>query len=682
MGNERGRAIARCAPSSARELLKTMIHSQKAPVCADSAAPHGVAESLDRTAAHAELDDGPPSAEAASRPAVAYLSVGQIIADRYEVCGVLGQGGMGVVYRCRDRGGELVAVKRTVLPASRAQEHLQWFVAEAQALASLDHENIVRARDFGQLRDGTPYLVMDLVEGSSLQQVTADTPSFPLLWVLIDQVLAALAHAHARGVVHGDLKPTNILVDADPRGRPRVRLFDFGLAKRRRARLDPRLGQKSAPSHPPPSAGTPGYMAPEQILGRTSDICGGTDLYALGCILYRALAGHAPFGDKVERELDLHCYREPMRLVPLIDVPEGVTDVVMRLLLKRPAERPGSAAQLRSEWSRFRPVRLPELGGGWGGPATERLPGLPADSELEVTRRIGRHAPRGAASKLRRSRRWLPGLLSLRPSPLVGRAKLCRYLAGIFREMLISPLPLQRAVVLTGPAGIGKSRLADWLCTDAEERGTAVVLRGCQQSRSDARDGLAIALADCFNIGAGGRALGMLPAALAERCDPQDLTRVVDWLIRATDPASVAAASQKFHAQSVPALLRVLYELADGRPLLLWLDNLTHVSHLTRTLLTALPRKEPSLRLLIVTTVRPECLRDPTVADAIGALQASLRTNMVRVPALDSLTTSAMLRAALPIDPALALQIALDSGGVPLDGLQRLYAFARRCRVG
>jgi hypothetical protein len=618
--------------------------------------------------AHAAEMEAPPSSGSARLPAVAYLSVGQIVADRYEIAGVLGEGGMGVVYRCRDRGGDFVALKRIILPPARAQEHLYWFVAEAQAIAGLEHDNIVRARDFGQLRDGTPYLVMDLVEGVSLQQLALDRTSFPLLWLLIDQVLAALAHAHARGVVHGDLKPTNILVEADARRMPRVRLFDFGLAKRRRARLDARLGQRSAPSHPPPSAGTPGYMAPEQILGRTSEIGHATDLYALGCVLYRLLSGRTPFGGKAERELDLHCFSEPIPLAPVIEVPAGVIEIVMRLLSKHPSERAASAAHVRNEWNRFRPERLPEFVASLNEPATDRAPAAHVDDTLEVTRRISPAPPPADAMRLGRSRRWLPGLLSVRPPPLVGRTNLCRDLATTFREVASAPAPLQSGVVLSGVAGVGKSRVADWLCTHVEEHGTGLVLRGVAASPSVARDGLRIALADYFQID---EQAPTLPAVLAERCDPADLAGVVDFILN-DDP----------HARSVPALLRVLHAVSEGRPILLWLDDPKHVGAATRALLRQVAHNEPALSMVVITTVQPEAFRDSTVADMIGTLRASLPTRLMRVPALDSLTMSAMLQAALPMDPALALRIALDSDGVPLDGLRRLYTFVRRGSSG
>ncbi len=613
-----------------------------------------------------------------SRPEAAqYLAPGQRIADRYEVLGVLGEGGMGVVYRCRDKTGELLAVKRVVLPASNADEHMGWFLAEAQALAGLSHDNIVRARDFGQLRDGTPYLAMELVAGVSLQQLIADPLPLSLLWTLTDQVLAALAHAHARGVVHGDLKPSNVVVESDSRLGPRARLFDFGLAKRYRAQLDPRLGQKQAPSHPPPSAGTPGYMAPEQILGRRSEICPATDLYALGCILYRALAGRAPFTNENRHQLDFHCFREPAPLVPLIEVPKPLIDFVMQLLKKRPWDRASSAAEVRSLWRDFQPTTRdrhdihPRPRSG-----QHRKDELTTGSA--TTRRISPRGARSGAQKLRRSSRWLPGLLSIRPSPLVGRTALCRHLFDRFSAVSEASSGRRLAVVLTGPAGVGKSRLADWLCTEVEEVGSAIVLRGHRNGASG-RDGLALALSDRYGLGGG--ALRMLPTQLAERCQPDDLGALVDWILRRLEPPTDDG-SRRDDAQAGLAILRVLVEIAGTRPLLLWLDDPSELCPETLSMLAALPRHAPSLRVMVVTTARPEALGKPSALAAVHALRASLDTEFLAVPPLDSLTTSAMLRAAHPIDSALALSIALDSAGIPLDALERLFTLAKRGRVG
>jgi serine/threonine protein kinase len=584
---------------------------------------------------------------------------------------------MGVVYRCRDESGELLAVKRVVLPATNADEHLGWFLAEAQALAALSHDNIVRAKDFGQLRDGTPYLAMELVAGVSLQQLISDPLPLSVLWTLTDQVLAALSHAHARGIVHGDLKPSNIVVASDRRVGPRARLFDFGLAKRCRGQLDPRLGQTAAPSHPPPSAGTPGYMAPEQILGRRSEICPATDLYALGCILYRALTGQAPFSSEHRHELDFHCFREPAPLVPLIEVPKVLCDFVMQLLHKRPWDRASSAAEVRRLWRDFRPTSR----------ARQELPPRSKSrrqlrEELTTgsvtTRRISPSAESSSSLGLRRSNQWLPGLLSIRPTPLVGRTALCRELYERFEVLERTPGGRRMGIVLTGPAGVGKSRLADWLCTEIEEAGSAVVLRGFR-SGANGCDPLAVALSERYALGS--RALRLLPTMLAERCQPDDLGAVVDFILRRADqPRSDPPGYPD--ARAGAAILRVLVEIAGRLPLLLWLDDPRDLCAETLAMFAALPQHAPDLKLMVVTTSRPEALAEPATLASVRTLRSTLETVFANVPALDSLTTSAMLRAAHPIDSALALSIALDSAGVPLAALERLYALAKRGRVG
>ncbi|HEX6275989.1 MAG TPA: serine/threonine-protein kinase, partial [Polyangiaceae bacterium] len=202
-------------------------------------------------------DSAPPSipsaAAAAPPPAEKVLSgspvlPGHFIADRYEVLSVLGEGGMGIVYRCRDQPtGQQVAIKRVIPPPGNlANEYVAWFYKEARALAALDHPNIVRALDFGQLRDGSPFFAMQLVSGTSLHDLTHARLGFPLIWTIADQILGALAHAHARGVIHGDLKPSNVLVERREHEPPDIHVLDFGLAWLRLDAHDERLSGTKA----------------------------------------------------------------------------------------------------------------------------------------------------------------------------------------------------------------------------------------------------------------------------------------------------------------------------------------------------------------------------------------------------------------------------------------------------
>lgn len=631
-------------------------------------------ESIPLLLTRAKVADAPAYSERkprrAGRRVSLYLSPGQLLADRYQVIRVVGEGGMGVVYACRDEGGELCAVKRVVLPEANADESLSWFVAEAQALAAMNHENIVRARDFGQLRDGTPYLVMDLVQGVSLQQLLGEAVDWKLLWSLVDQVLAALSHAHARGIVHGDLKPANVVVDFDDAGRGRARLFDFGLAKRRRVDLDPRLGQRGAPSQPPSNAGTPGYMAPEQILGRASEISSSTDLYALGCILYRVLAGRAPVVHVGQRPLDFQAFHEPEPPSVPPHLPQGLLPFVLSLLVPKPWLRVGSAAEVRRRFAAFRPgvgasgaLVLPTR-----GPETDR-----ADPPivLETTARVEPVTPQRQLFRLCRSHSWPPGLLGIRASPLVGREDACRSLREQYERVARGDETPRAAVVLSGPAGVGKSRLAEHLCTQVEEEGTGVALRGYRPHQFRGRDPLALALADRFELGGG--ALRILPSGLAHRCDEGDLGSVVDWVLCSSDPLTQRRAPDP----GLPGCAaRVLSAIAGDRVIVLWLDDPSELGAETLALLGALPHLAPALRVLLLTTARPATPSQEPAAAAIRALSIAFEVSTLPIGPLEEDATAAMLRAAHPIAAELSLELARASGGVPLDALQRLHALA------
>src|SRR5258706_15245845 len=163
---------------------------------------------------------GDPKASVAeptpSQPPQAASEIGAILALRYEVIRELGRGGMGVVYLCRDVvTSERVALKRLRSPdeakGSRPEEQW-WFHQEARAVASLDHPAIVRARDFGTLADGSPYLVMDALPGRSVHEwMHTTTLPWSVIWALVDQVFSGLALAHARGGIDGDLSPRNLV---------------------------------------------------------------------------------------------------------------------------------------------------------------------------------------------------------------------------------------------------------------------------------------------------------------------------------------------------------------------------------------------------------------------------------------------------------------------------------------
>src|SRR5437588_87388 len=201
----------------------------------------------------------------------------------YEILEEIGRGGMGVIYRARQRHSRrIVAVKRVLSYHSDSRETLARFRREAQAAASLDHPNILPIYEVSESDDGLPFFSMKFAPGGTLQQVAPALRNSPRQCVtLVAKVARAVEFAHSKGILHRDLKPANILLDA--RRAPLV--SDFGLAKW--------LDTTSDVTRTLTIFGTPGYIAPEQLNGRK--LTPAADVYSLGAILFNLLAGRPPF---------------------------------------------------------------------------------------------------------------------------------------------------------------------------------------------------------------------------------------------------------------------------------------------------------------------------------------------------------------------------------------------------
>lgn len=233
----------------------------------------------------------PPLKGTRKEPDVTSDLIGRVFEERYRIERQLGRGGIGVVYYALDQklGDRPVAIKvlSEVMGMRKAQR--QRFEREAKALAALNHPNVVSVIDFG-VADETPYLVMELLRGEPLSQVLADDA--PLPWEralhLMNQTLAGLCYVHERGIVHRDLKPGNLFVQRLPGMGERVKLLDFGLAKF----LDPGDDAVTV-TRSGDIFGTPGYMPPEQLLGKPVDTS--ADVYSACVLFYEMLAGRKPF---------------------------------------------------------------------------------------------------------------------------------------------------------------------------------------------------------------------------------------------------------------------------------------------------------------------------------------------------------------------------------------------------
>src|SRR5262245_36310252 len=262
----------------------------------------------------------------------------------YEVEAVLGQGGMGVVYRARQRAlGRAVAIKMLLAGPFASSQELGRFRRETAALACLRHPNIVQVYDAGDA-EGRPYFSMELVEGGSLAQKLAGTPQPPRAAAALMFTLAgAVEVAHKSGIVHRDLKPANILLTADET--PKV--SDFGLARR--------LGGEDGLTRTGAALGTPSYMAPEQASGQAGAVGPAVDVYALGAILYELLTGRPPFRAETAAETLRQVIDQepvpPSRLNAII--PRDLETICMQCLHKEPECRYAAAAALAEDLDRF-----------------------------------------------------------------------------------------------------------------------------------------------------------------------------------------------------------------------------------------------------------------------------------------------------------------------------------------
>jgi serine/threonine protein kinase len=303
-----------------------------------------------------------------AQPASAQMSESAITSDkpdlgeRYEVLDLIGQGGMGAVWKVRDTAiNKTLAIK--VLRKELAHDRLavKRFEQEAQAAACLTQANLVAVYGSGTAKDNSPFLIMDYLEGESLADRLQREVYLPVPQVLdiTSQICEALAHAHAKGIVHRDLKPSNIMLTKSADGNDIVKIVDFGIAK-----LMPSINEQTNNlTQTGDLFGSPLYMSPEQCKGEIVDAR--ADIYSLGCIMYEMLTGRAAFADGNPIKIILkHLNESPQQMDP--NLPIGINDLIQRCLAKDPAYRYQTVRQIQQD------LELIESGKVLKGVETER----------------------------------------------------------------------------------------------------------------------------------------------------------------------------------------------------------------------------------------------------------------------------------------------------------------------
>ena len=317
---------------------------------------------------------------------------GELLDGKYRIDALLGQGGMGAVYRATHLGTTRTVAIKVIQPrlSPRRAEFVARFEREAEAAGRLRHPNVVDVTDFGfagTRRGEVAYLVMEYLDGCTLADILSEERVLPVSWVvdILDQVCSALDEAHGYGMIHRDLKPENIWLEPNRRGGHTVKVLDFGLVKLGSSTRDEPLRHAGAapdddvvaPTAPDSSetaavtivvpqsspdlgetmadavtrvghvTGTPDYMSPEQCRGGAVDAR--TDIYSLGIIAYRMLAGATPFAGDTRAVMQMHLTETPASVrARNRRVPKGVDRLIMAALAKEPAQRPATAGGFAS----------------------------------------------------------------------------------------------------------------------------------------------------------------------------------------------------------------------------------------------------------------------------------------------------------------------------------------------
>jgi serine/threonine protein kinase/tetratricopeptide (TPR) repeat protein len=608
----------------------------------------------------------------------------------------IGKGGMAEVWRAVHRAqGVPVAVKVLTTRAAREPLFLSSFRAEVRGAAALDHPRIVLVLDHGlvdpvaeaasrgEFVDGSPYLVMELA-GSSTLQSQLGRLSWPDVQGALFGLLDALAHAHARGVVHRDLKPANVLLD----DHGDIKLVDFGLAHAFTQDEPGATGQAFM--------GTPAYMAPEQFETRWRDFGPWTDLYAVGCLAWALLTGEPPFGaqPEIDEAYAAHLQKEPPRFRPQTLVPDGLERWLRRLMEKAPPARFQRAAD--AAWALASLPPLPVL-------PTTRLRELPPrelrtlafEPRTEATAaEDGTGGREGTSMGLARDRIDLPplpgrwhgatpssppllrgvglGIYAFRALPLVDRDGERDALWALLRSVYGERRP--QVVLLDGPAGSGKTRLARWVGERAHELGAAIVISAIHGEQEGPSDGVVAAIARQV------RCLGMPRAELLPRLrsifridggDDDDAVALTELLAplgeegKERGERTVRLGSSR---ERYVLLRRLLERYAQERPVVLLLDDAQWGGDslaFARSVLDA-----ADLPVLIVATVRDDALRlRPAERSAVDAL-IDAGARRLPIGPLPPKHREELVRGLLGLDPALAAVLEERTAGNPQFAVQ------------
>jgi len=272
------------------------------------------------------------------------IQIGTVLAGRYRVDRVLGQGGMGIVVQAMHLQLHQPVAMKFLLPEVLAnQQIVQRFLREAQAAVRLKSEHVARVIDVGSLETGAPYMVLEYLEGTDFSKFPRSQLTVGGIIDLILQACEALAEAHSLGIVHRDIKPANFFITRSPDGTLLLKVLDFGISK------TPATGGQLTATQA--VMGTPAYMSPEQMRS-SRDVDHRTDIWSLGVVLYELLQGAPPFGGDTFSSMVLKVVNDPLPKLT-VRLPGDLDAVIYRCLEKDPARRFQNTAELAQALARY-----------------------------------------------------------------------------------------------------------------------------------------------------------------------------------------------------------------------------------------------------------------------------------------------------------------------------------------
>lgn len=291
-----------------------------------------------------QILEAEPKSKTVSKEAL--LAEGQLVAERYKILAHIGKGGMGSVYKAQDLYlKRAVALKLLHSEIAQKPVLVQRFQKEVEATAKLAHEGIVKVQDMGLSEDGSPFMVMDLVDGKGLDEILKENGHLPVEQSLniAHQIADAIGHAHERGVIHRDLKPSNVIVSKNASGKTTIKIVDFGIAKLLESENENDKLTKTGDIF-----GSPQYMSPEQCRGEGLDQR--ADIYSIGCVLFEMLTGKTAFSaENAVKTILKHLNEARPELDKKLAVPPSVVAIIDKCLEKRKEDRYSSCTSLQSD---------------------------------------------------------------------------------------------------------------------------------------------------------------------------------------------------------------------------------------------------------------------------------------------------------------------------------------------